>query len=150
MDDPYRLSRFVEAQKRDYDTAISELRAGRKRSRWMWYIFPQLRGLGRSANAERYGIGSLNEAHAYWAHPVLGARLRECIETILAVPGRSAYDIFGEPDDWKLRCCLTLFEVAAPDEPLFGRALERFFNGHRNRKTLELLNSSRPRRGGGG
>ena len=147
MDYPYRLSRFLEAQEGDYDAAIAELRAGRKRSHWMWYVFPQLRGLGSSANADRYGIGSLNEARAFWAHPVLGARLRECIEAILAVPGKSAYDIFRKPDDWKLGCCLTLFEAAAPGEPLFGAALERFFNGHRNQKTLELLSSSRRGRG---
>src|SRR5436190_9159520 len=125
MADPHNLDRFLTAQAPVIDAVLSELRAGRKRTHWMWYVFPQLRGLGSSAMAHRYGISSIDEASAYWAHPILGARLRECVEAILSVQGNSAVDILGEPDDWKLCCCLTLFEAAAPSEPLFPSALER-------------------------
>ena len=139
MADPFNLSRFVQAQARNYGDAIAELRAGRKTSHWMWYVFPQIAGLGSSPMAQTYAIGSLAEARAYLAHPVLGARLRECVAAVLAVQGRSAHEIFGAPDDLKLRSSLTLFAAADPDEPLFRRALEAFFGGAPDPRTLELL-----------
>ena len=139
MQDVFGLQRFVDAQARNYDDAIAELRRGRKTTHWMWYVFPQIAGLGSSAMAETYAIGSLAEARAYLAHPLLGARLRECVAAVLAVKGRSAHEIFGSPDDLKFRSSLTLFAEAAPDEPLFGRALERCFDGEPDPRTLEKL-----------
>ena len=121
------LERFVDAQNGVYETVRAELRAGRKASHWMWFVFPQLRGLGHSATASYYGIGSAAEALAYLAHPVLGARLRECVELVLAAEGGTAHAIFGSPDDLKFRSSMTLFAAVAPAEPLFGRALAKFF-----------------------
>ena len=112
--DPHNLSRFVEAQEQDYDQALSEIRRGRKQSHWMWYIFPQFDGLGFSATSRRYSIKSLAEAEAYLRHPVLGPRLIECAEAALGVEGRSAFEIFGSPDDMKLRSCATLFASVSP------------------------------------
>ncbi len=142
---PESLERFVEAQDPVYETVRSELAAGLKRSHWMWFIFPQLRGLGRSPTAHHFGLAGRAEALAYWNHPVLGARLRECIDLMLAVPDRSARDILGTPDDLKFRSCLTLFEAVAPDDPRFGRALARFYDGERDPLTVELLAGSPPR-----
>lgn len=139
MSDPHRLDRFVEAQDRDYATALAELREGRKRSHWMWYVFPQLRGLGRSPTARFYAIGGLAEARTYLDHPLLGPRLLECCETVLAVQGRSAHAIFGAPDDLKLRSCATLFAKVAPAGSVFERLLERYFQGERDDRTLGLL-----------
>ena len=136
---PDSLERFVEAQDPVYDTVLSELAAGRKRSHWMWFVFPQLRGLGRSPMAHHFGLEGRTEALGYWNHPVLGARLRECIDLMLAVPDRSARDILGSPDDTKLRSCLTLFESVAPDDPRFDRALARFYHGERDPLTLDML-----------
>jgi uncharacterized protein (DUF1810 family) len=130
MSDPFELQRFVDAQDADgaYDRALAELRAGRKRSHWMWFVFPQLAGLGHSGMAERYAIGSLEEARAYLAHPVLGPRLHEATRALLAAPvGPSADDIFGRVDAMKLRSSMTLFMRAAPEEPLFQQSLERFY-----------------------
>lgn len=132
------LERFVEAQRGVYAGVLDELRAGRKASHWMWFVFPQLRGLGHSATAHYYGIASAAEARAYLAHPVLGPRLRECIGLLLAVPGRSAHAIFGAPDDLKLRSSLTLFHAVSGD-PLFRRALDRFCDGRPDDLTLERL-----------
>jgi uncharacterized protein (DUF1810 family) len=132
VDDPYDLQRFVAAQDAGgcYQRAVAELRRGRKTSHWMWFVFPQIAGLGRSATAQRYAIGSLAEAGAYAAHPVLGPRLAECAAIVAAVPGAaSADDIFGSLDALKLRSCMTLFARAAPDEPVFGQVLDRFFCG---------------------
>ena len=120
------------------DEVRAELRAGRKRSHWMWFVFPQLRGLGTSAMAQHYGLASLDEARAYLAHPVLGARLRECCALMQAVPARSAHEILGSPDDLKYRSCLTLFALAAPQEALFREGLERFYGGQRDPRTLAL------------
>jgi uncharacterized protein (DUF1810 family) len=139
LDDPFSLQRFVEAQSRDYGTAIRELRAGAKRSHWMWFVFPQLRGLGRSSTAMFYGITSIAEARAYLAHPVLGPRLRECVQSLLDLSESNAAEILGEIDAMKLRSSMTLFQVAAPDETLFSRALERFYQGKPDAHTLELL-----------
>jgi len=119
-------------------TVLHELRAGRKRSHWMWFVFPQLRGLGSSGMAQHYGIASLAEARAYLAHPVLGPRLRECCSLMLAVPQRSALEILGSPDDLKFRSCCTLFQLAAPGEELFGQCLERFYGGVPDPRTLAL------------
>ena len=139
MADPFDLQRFVGAQARNYADALAELRRGRKTSHWMWYVFPQIAGLGSSAMAQTYAIGSLDEARAYLAHKVLGARLRECVAAVTALNGRSAHEIFGSPDDLKFRSCLTLFHAAAPDEPLFGEALARYFAGEPDPRTLEKL-----------
>ena len=137
--DPFRLERFVEAQRPVYQDVLAELRAGRKRTHWMWFIFPQISGLGRSAIAQRFAIASLDEARAYLAHPVLGPRLRECAAAVLAIEGRSATDIFGEPDDRKLRSSLTLFARAAPDEPIFSECLRRYFGGTEDPETIARL-----------
>jgi uncharacterized protein (DUF1810 family) len=139
MSEKFDLQRFVAAQARNYADALAELRAGRKASHWMWYVFPQVAGLGSSAMAQAYAICSLAEARAYLADPVLGARLHECVAAVLAVQGRSAHEIFGSPDDLKLRSSLTLFAEAAPDEPLFREALARYFAGEPDPRTLERL-----------
>jgi uncharacterized protein (DUF1810 family) len=138
MADEFDLDRFVEAQAPIYAQALAELRRGRKQSHWMWYVFPQLTGLGRSAMARRYAIASLAEARAYLAHTLLGPRLVECTEAMLAHRGRAADDIFGSIDAMKLRSSLTLFEAAGMREPL-GEALHRFFGGVRDAATLDLL-----------
>ena len=135
LNDPYDLERFVSAQASIIDTAMAELRAGAKRGHWIWYVFPQLKGLGMSPTSMYYGIGSLAEAQAYLAHPVLGPRLKECVRLLLDAPG-SAADILGG-DDVKLRSSLTLFVAADPDEPLFAAALERFFDGMLDPRTLD-------------
>lgn len=137
------LSRFVQAQEPQMDDVRAELAAGRKRTHWMWFVFPQLRGLGHSAMARHYGIASRDEAAAYLAHPVLGARLRECVELVLAVQGRTAHDIFGSPDDLKLRSCLTLFREVDGADGVFGRALARYFDGEPDPLTLQLLAGDR-------
>ena len=139
MDDPFHLERFVEAQAPIYGQALAELRAGDKRSHWMWFVFPQLAGLGLSPTAQRYAIGSLEEARAYLAHPALGPRLRECAAAVNAVEGLSARRIFGSPDDLKFRSSMTLFREAAPDEAAFQAALDRYFAGEADPRTLELL-----------
>jgi uncharacterized protein (DUF1810 family) len=133
------LDRFVQAQAPVYAQALAELRAGDKRSHWMWFVFPQHEALGRSATAMRYGIRSLDEARAYLAHPVLGARLRECCRVLRDLPGeRNAHEIFGSPDDVKLRSCLTLFLLAAPGDPDFEACLARFYGGQRDERTAAL------------
>ena len=133
------LQRFLDAQAPVYPEVQAELRAGRKQSHWMWFIFPQLRGLGHSTTAQRYGIASRAEAQAYVQHPVLGARLRECMALLLAHPGLSAEDMLGDIDALKLRSCATLFAMVAPQEPLFTQVLQRFYSGMRCHKTEELL-----------
>ena len=137
--DPFGLQRFVDAQSPVFETVLRELRAGRKASHWMWFAFPQIAGLGSSPMAQRYAIGSLEEARAYLDHPGLGPRLKACVAALLDAPGRSAHEIFGSPDDVKLRSSLTLFAAAAPDEPVFTRALDRFFDGRKDAATLERL-----------
>ncbi|MGO4376778.1 DUF1810 domain-containing protein [Pseudoduganella sp. RAF53_2] len=138
MDD-FNLQRFVEAQQAAYGSVQSELAAGRKRGHWMWFIFPQIAGLGFSAMAERYAISGLAEARAYLAHPLLGARLRECCALVLAVEGASAHTIFGSPDDMKFRSSLTLFAQAAPDEKLFTDCLDKYYGGQPDPATLDRL-----------
>ncbi|MEZ0340899.1 DUF1810 domain-containing protein [Mycobacterium sp. pV006] len=138
--DPHDLERFVSAQQRAYSTALGELRAGAKRSHWIWYIFPQLRGLGRSSTATRYGIVSLAEARAYLAHPVLGPRLRECARALAAHTDRSATEILGSPDDLKVRSSMTLFARAAGDDAAeFRSVLATFYDGVEDPATVALL-----------
>lgn len=142
-DDRFELSRFVAAQDRVFATVLAELWAGRKESHWMWFVFPQLRALGRSPTAKFYGIGSLDEARAYLEHPVLAGRLAEAVDAVLAVRGGSAHDIFGSPDDLKFRSSMTLFDLAAERrERRFRLALERFFAGEPDRHTLEFIHDS--------
>ena len=142
LDDPHNLSRFVQAQADDYDQALAEIRSGRKRSHWMWYIFPQVEGLGFSSTSRRYAIKSVAEAEAYLSHPVLGPRLIECVEALLGVEGRSAFEIFGSPDDMKLRSCATLFACVSPAGSVFDRLLDKYFPSGRDGKTLALLGIS--------
>jgi len=137
-DDPHDLDRFVRAQAPDYARALSELRAGQKKSHWMWYIFPQIEGLGGSAMSRLYSIKSEAEAKAYLDHPLLGARLRECFAAVMNVDGRSALEIFGSPDDLKLRSCATLF-AAVSDESVFKGLLEKYFGGKPDEETLRRL-----------
>src|SRR3954452_18188870 len=127
--DPFNLQRFVDAQGRVYDQVLAELRAGRKRSHWIWFIFPQLAALGNSSTAKHFGIESLSEAQAYLAHPVLGARLRECTRLVLAIDGRSVDDIFGSPDNLKVRSSMTLFARAGEDNADFLAVLDKFYGG---------------------
>jgi len=134
-----KLERFVQAQAPIYDQALRELRAGRKQSHWMWFVFPQIVGLGHSPMAQHYAIQNLAEARAYLAHPVLGARLRECCQAVMDVDGKSAHDIFGSPDDLKFRSSLTLFAHAAPDEALFHGLLKKYYAGEEDALTLEKL-----------
>lgn len=141
-DDRHDLARFVDAQAGTYEQALAELRAGRKRGHWIWFILPQFAGLGTSAMSARYAIGSLDEARAYLAHPVLGARLRECVSALCAHGGRSAAEILGDIDAMKLRSCLTLFAVASEQDPLFTGALARFFEGRADERTLSLIGRS--------
>jgi uncharacterized protein (DUF1810 family) len=138
-DDPFRLSRFTEAQAPVIEQVRRELREGCKRSHWMWYIFPQLSGLGRSPTARHYGLGSLAEARAYLLDPILGPRLIECTELVNKVQGRSAYEIFGSPDDMKFHSCVTLFSKADPTAAVFPQALVRYFGGEADKATIELL-----------
>jgi uncharacterized protein (DUF1810 family) len=140
--DPYNLSRFVEAQTHDYDEALSEIRAGRKQSHWMWYVFPQFQGLGTSPTSRHFAIRSAAEAGAYLANPILGPRLLECAETVLRINGRSALEIFGSPDDMKLRSCATLFAAVSPGDSAFHRIIEKYFHGERDQRTIQLLESS--------
>jgi uncharacterized protein (DUF1810 family) len=139
MKDPFKLSRFVEAQEPVYEQVIRELQAGRKVSHWMWYVFPQLRGLGWSPKAQHYGISSLAEAQAYLAHPMLGPRLIECVTLVLGVEGRTVVQIFGYPDCLKLRSCLTLFSAATLNCQVFAEALARYHGGQGDPLTLERL-----------
>jgi uncharacterized protein (DUF1810 family) len=139
MPTPEKLAEFVTAQDAVYDQVRRELAAGRKQSHWMWFIFPQMAGLGMSAMSQKFGISSLAEARCYLAHSVLGPRLRECTKLMLAVPDRDIGSILGFPDDLKFRSSMTLFAAAAPDEALFDQALQKFFEGERDPATMRLL-----------
>jgi uncharacterized protein (DUF1810 family) len=139
MSDRYNLKRFVDAQASVYAQVTAELRAGRKRSHWIWFIFPQIEGLGYSETARHYAIASREEAAAYLADPVLGSRLRECVQLVLAIEGRSIGEILGYPDDLKFRSCLTLFAHAAEDRQLFRDALEKYFGGEEDALTVARL-----------
>ena len=138
--DPYSLERFVEAQSNGvHAQALDELRAGRKASHWMWFVFPQVAGLGSSPTSQRYAIGSLAEARAYLDHPVLGPRLVECVRAVLSHPDRTARQIMGSPDDAKLRSSMTLFALAADSEPVFQQVMDTFFAGERDPRTVDFL-----------
>jgi uncharacterized protein (DUF1810 family) len=136
--DPFDLNRFVRAQADDYDRALTEISQGRKRSHWMWYIFPQIAGLGQSTMSRRFAIESLEEARAYLAHPLLGPRLLACVGTLLGLEGLQADQIFGFPDTAKLRSCATLFAAVSPAGSLFHRLLEKYFEGEPDPQTLRL------------
>jgi uncharacterized protein (DUF1810 family) len=144
MSDPHDLQRFVEAQDRVYTRVVAELRAGRKTSHWMWFVFPQVAGLGSSPMAQRYAIDSLDEARAYLAHPVLGPRLRECTQLLLDVNDVEIGEILGYPDDLKFRSSMTLFASVEGTPPLFDAALVKYFAGERDSRTLELLRPPPP------
>jgi len=137
--DPFDRNRFVEAQADDYDRALAEVRAGQKRSHWMWYVFPQLDGLGSSAMARRYAIRGRAEAEAYLSHPVLGPRLIEITEAALAIEGRTAHDVFGYPDDLKLRSSATLFAAVSPPGSVFKRLVAKYFDGEPDPAAIRLL-----------
>ena len=139
MDDPYDLQRFLAAQRNVHRQALDEIRSGHKASHWMWFVFPQLSGLGASATSLRYGIRGLDEARAYLAHPTLGPRLIEVAEAVLALDGCSAHDVFGFPDDMKLRSCATLFAAVSPPGSVFERLLARYFDGERDERSLDLI-----------
>jgi uncharacterized protein (DUF1810 family) len=144
MTDPYNLQRFVDAQAPVYPRVLAELRTGQKQTHWMWFVFPQIAGLGSSPMARKFAIASLAEARAYLAHPILGARLHECTRLVIAAAARQIGDILGYPDDLKFRSSMTLFERAAvPEESVFSEALRTFFDGAPDARTLELLQVSR-------
>lgn len=142
--DPLNLRRFVQAQEAIYDRVLAELRSGQKRTHWMWYIFPQLDGLGFSSTSKLYGIKSTEEARQYLHHPLLGRRLLECAETVLNIKGRSASEIFGSPDNMKLQSSMMLFAAITDSESVFSRVLDTYFHGKRDGKTLSLLAKSKP------
>ena len=133
------MQRFIQAQENDYQTALAEVRAGYKCSHWMWYIFPQLKGLGFSSTAQYYGINGREEAMAYLKHPVLGARLREITSVLLTLEGKSAVEIFGRTDAMKLRSCMTLFNAVANGDELFQNVLDKYYNGQADERTLAML-----------
>ncbi len=137
--DPFKLQRFVSAQEPVYDMVLAELRRGQKRTHWMWFIFPQLAGLGYSATSQHYAIKSKTEAHAYLSHPILGSRLVACAETVLGIQGRSAAAIFGAPDDMKLHSSMTLFDAITAPESVFAQVLAHYFGNKPDNKTLALL-----------
>ena len=139
MDDRFDLQRFVDAQQPVYETVLSELRDGRKRGHWMWFIFPQISGLGHSVTSQTFALSSLAEAAAYLTHPTLGPRLRECAALVAGIEGRSVDEIFGYPDDLKFHSSMTLFAHAAPREPVFAACLEKYFGGQRDPRTLARL-----------
>jgi len=143
VSDPFDLNRFARAQEADYERALAEIQSGRKRSHWMWYIFPQFAGLGLSALSQRYAINSLAEARAYLAHPVLGPRLTEIAVAVLNVQGRTAHEIFGSPDDLKLSSSATLFALVSPADSVFQRILDKYFDGSRDEKTVAQVRSVR-------
>jgi uncharacterized protein (DUF1810 family) len=139
VNDIYDLNRFVAAQQDDYERALSEITSGRKHSHWMWYIFPQFDGLAFSPTSKHYSIKSVGEARAYLDHPVLGPRLLKCATAAVEIDGRTATEIFGSPDDLKLKSCATLFDCVSPPGSVFDRLLEKYFRGERDERTLELL-----------
>lgn len=143
MNDTHHLNRFIDAQELNYRSALAEITAGRKISHWMWYVFPQYDGLGFSATSRHYAIKSPVEAEAYLGHPVLGPRLGECVDALLSVTGKTAHEIFGSPDDLKLKSCMTLFAHISAEGSAFDQVLARYFEGQRDSKTLELVRGDR-------
>ncbi len=136
---PIDLNRFIQAQEEDYEIALNEIRSAKKRSHWMWYTFPQFAGLGLSSTSQHFAIKSVAEAKAYLGHSILGKRLLECCEAMLQINGRTAREVLGSPDDLKLCSCATLFATISPAESVFHQILEKYFGGHRDEKTLELI-----------
>jgi uncharacterized protein (DUF1810 family) len=143
MDDQYDLQRFVEAQEPLYAGVLAELRAGRKRTHWIWFIFPQLKGLGHSDTAQYYGVSGLDEARAYLQHPILGPRLKECSGLVAEIEDRSVEALFGYPDDMKFRSSMTLFAQATQDEPVFAECLRKYFDGAADPLTLARVTQDR-------
>lgn len=141
MTDPYNLNRFVDAQEAVYSGVIAELKRGQKNGHWIWFIFPQIAGLGGSSMSRRYSLSSIQEARAYNAHPILGPRLAECTRIVLAVRDRSVEQIFGDLDALKFRSCMTLFSIADPENEIFQRAVDRCFEGLPDTLTLKVLNA---------
>jgi uncharacterized protein (DUF1810 family) len=139
------LDRFVRAQERTYETALAEIRGGRKRSHWMWYVFPQIAGLGYSETSRRYAIRDTAEARAYFEHPLLGPRLIECFEAALSIEGRTAHEIFGSPDELKFRSCATLFGCVTPPGSVFECVLDKYFEGEGDQRTQELVEGVKSR-----
>lgn len=139
MEDIYNLQRFVDAQDRNFEGVIRELKSGRKHGHWMWYVFPQIRGLGRSETAKRFAISSVEEAKAYLKHPILGPRLLQCTQLVNAIEGRSIEQIFDFPDYMKFRSSMTLFAYASEDSGIFTEALDKYFNGNYDDMTLDIL-----------
>jgi len=139
MHDPFNLTRFVTAQNRVYDEVRSELREGNKRSHWMWFVFPQIKGLGHSPMSQNFAISSREEARAYLQHPILGPRLLECTQLVNGTTDLTIHQIFGSPDDLKFHSCMTLFAKAAPDNKVFEEALRKFFGGRQDQSTLDRL-----------
>ena len=137
--DIYNLDRFVKEQECTYDTALKEVSQGMKRSHWMWWIFPQIAGLGMTTTSHMYSIKSMEEAKAFLAHPYLGKNLREISDKLLTLASNDAYEVFGSPDDLKLRSSMTLFAEAAPDEEVFGKVLDKFYGGKKDERTIEIL-----------
>jgi uncharacterized protein (DUF1810 family) len=143
-DDPFQLQRFIQAQERVYPQVCDELSGGKKRSHWMWFIFPQIRGLGSSETAQRYAISSLKEAEAYLAHPILGARVRECTELVVGVENRTATQIFGYPDDLKFKSSMTLFSRATAENQIYVQAIDKYFGGEADSLTLARIEYPSP------
>ena len=141
MRDDYNLERFIDAQRSDYSVALSEIKRGRKQSHWMWYIFPQIQGLGFSSTSKYYSIKNIDEAEAYLIHPVLGSRLIEICHALLALETKDAHKIFGSPDDVKLKSSMTLFSEVPGADKVFQSVLQNFFNGTKDGKTLQLINA---------
>ncbi len=141
-DDPFDLSRFLRAQDQHLEQALGEIRAGRKQTHWIWFVFPTFDGLSQSATSRRYAIKSLDEAKAFLAHPILGARLLECVEALMGAQDKTANEILGSPDDRKVQGCATLFAHVSPADSAFERLLARFYGGERDAATLELLDAS--------
>jgi len=139
MSNENNLNRFIDAQERDYQTALTEIRNGRKKSHWMWYIFPQVQGLGFSETSRFYAIKDLDEAEAFLQHPILGSRLIAICNALLGLQSNNANQIFGSPDDVKLKSCMTLFAALSNSDPVFGLVLDKFFNGRKDQKTLQLI-----------
>lgn len=143
MSDPHNLQRFIDAQETDYRSVLAEIAAGRKVSHWMWYVIPQYDGLGFSSTSKHYAIKNPTETVAYLNHPILGPRLRECVDALLSVTGRSAHQIFGSPDDLKLKSSMTLFSHISSEGSAFEKVLDKYFDGHRDTNTLELVRGDR-------
>ncbi|MEI6332744.1 MAG: DUF1810 domain-containing protein [Pseudanabaena sp. ELA645] len=140
MNKDFHIERFLSAQNSQYESVLSELRSGQKFGHWMWYIFPQIKGLGTSAMAEKYGIISKKEAIAYFDHPILGVRLKECSKIVIGIQGRTAVQIFGYIDSLKFRSCMTLFAEIAPDCEIFATALSKYYDNHLDQLTINILN----------